>query len=146
MATRVNQLYNKEVTSLLNEYVKVILTSGKTYEGKIVGMNLDTLDLCLSTVKSEEGEFPKVVISGRSVSEIILTKEPFTLLGLVPKLKEAFGDANIEILDNGKLITIFNRVKITVNGVEGVGPIADRASELFKEYLEEYKARTGEEI
>ncbi len=45
-----------EVAALLDKHVIVTTTTGKKYSGTLMGINPDTLSLCLGEAKDEEGK------------------------------------------------------------------------------------------
>ncbi|MEM2419947.1 MAG: small nuclear ribonucleoprotein (Sm), partial [Candidatus Bathyarchaeia archaeon] len=48
--------YYTEVSALVDKSVIVVTTTGKTYNGTLVGINPDNLSLCLADAKDEEGK------------------------------------------------------------------------------------------
>jgi len=99
------------------------------------------LSLCLSDVKDSEGNtYHKVFIYGHNVAEIIEAEEPFNLKALAQKLEKVFPQKGaVKILEEAGIILVFNKIKVTENGVEGEGPLAERVKRIYDEFIEEMK-------
>ena len=131
-----------ELTSLLDKRVVVRTTYGRTFEGVLTGFDHPSLNLSLSDVKTGDNEhFYKVIIRGDVVAEILAREEPLFNVKEFAELLERYFPNLVKVYEETGIIMVSERVKVTENGVEGVGPIAERVRRLFEEYIEERKAK-----
>jgi len=129
-----------EVSSLIDRTVSVVTVDGKTYTGTLVGINPESLSLCLSDVKDQKGQtIPKIVLSGSRVAEILSTEKPFDLKGLAERLERVF-PRMVKLYEKEGFIWVMDRIKVTQDGVvEGSGPAAERVQRVYRQFLQETK-------
>ncbi|MCD6464865.1 Lsm family RNA-binding protein [Candidatus Bathyarchaeota archaeon] len=129
-----------EVSSLVDKTVSVVTVDGKTYTGTLVGINPESLSLCLSEAKNQEGQtIPKIVLSGSRVAEILSTEKPFDLRGLAERLERVF-PRMVKLYEKEGFIWVMDRIKVTQDGVvEGSGPAAERVQRVYRQFLQETK-------
>ncbi|HDO42253.1 MAG TPA: hypothetical protein ENH03_05070 [Candidatus Bathyarchaeota archaeon] len=129
-----------EVSSLVDKTVSVVTVDGKTYVGTLVGINPESLSLCLSEAKNQEGQtIPKIVLSGSRVAEILSTEKPFDLRGLAERLERVF-PRMVKLYEKEGFIWVMDRIKVTQDGVvEGSGPAAERVQRVYRQFLQETK-------
>ncbi len=135
-----------ELASLVGNIVTVKLVDGTTYVGKLIGIDIGdrfTLHMILEDAKSSSGEkYYKVFINGGRISEIISVQRPkfdpeefaefiSTKLSLPP--------GTVRVLKEAKTVLVYDRYKITENGVEGSGGMASKLYSLWEEYMESRK-------
>jgi len=135
-----------ELMGLVNNTVKVKLVDGTVYEGKLVGIDISdrlTLHLLLENAKTGSEEvFYKVFINGSRVSEIIATQKPLfdpeefasfisSKLNLPP--------GTVKVIKEAGTVIVYDRYKISKNGVEGSGGLASKLYSLWEEYMEQRK-------
>ncbi|MHA1608106.1 MAG: Lsm family RNA-binding protein [Candidatus Freyarchaeota archaeon] len=130
----------RELTALVGKTIKVNLEGGKAYIGKLRGYEANSLSLCLTDAKDEEGNtYNKVFIKGERIIEFFQTEESF-LGELYERIRKVFPPGDVEFLEDNNLILVVKKVKVTEKGVEGEGPIARRVKEIFDEFMSERKA------
>ncbi len=129
-----------ELNNLVGKKVEVVLTNGNSYEGILLGFDHPELNIVLGNAKSKKGEsYPRVFIRGSVVAEVralevsLFDPQEFAnyisrKLGIRPDAIRVFPDAGV--------VVVFNSIRVTATGVEGVGPMAARISHALKEYLE----------
>ncbi|MFX0068967.1 MAG: Lsm family RNA-binding protein [Promethearchaeota archaeon] len=128
----------RELVSLLESPVNVIMTSGKTYGGILKGFDANTLSLVLANAKDNEGNLAhRVFINGNNIVELVKTEEPFDLKGLSEELQKIFPPGEVKYLEDARIISILNKIRVTEKGVEGTGPIAERVRKVYDHYFEE---------
>lgn len=135
-----------ELVGLVGNTVKVKLVDGTVYEGKLLGIDVGdrlTLHLVLENAKTTDGEtFYKVFINGSRISEIIAAQRPVfdpeefakfvsTKLNLPP--------GTIRVIKEAKTVIVYDRYRISENGVEGSGGLASKLYSLWEEYMETRK-------
>jgi small nuclear ribonucleoprotein (snRNP)-like protein len=129
-----------EVAALVDKNVIVATTTGKTYSGTLIGINPDTLSLCLAEVKDEEGKIShRVFLNGNVVAQILSVEKPFDLKALAERLEKVF-PTMVKLYEDKGFIWVMDRVKLTEKGVaEGSGPAAERVQKVYEQFISEIK-------
>ncbi|HIE14834.1 TPA: hypothetical protein EYP70_06135 [Candidatus Bathyarchaeota archaeon] len=125
-----------EVATLIDKNVTVMTTDNKRYTGTLVGINPETLSLCLADAKDEKGnELPKIVLSGSVVAQIMAVEKAFDLKGLAERLEKVF-PRMVRLYEKEGFIWVMDRIKVTADGVvEGSGPIAERVQRVYNQFI-----------
>ncbi len=131
------------LSSLIDKKVKIVLQNGKWYEGILTGFDHPALNVMLEEAIDNHGnKYPKVIIRGESISEILATEIPlfdpedfkqYIIHAL--KLKEH----QVKVIPEAGIVEVQGRYKISEKGVEGIGPFAEILHEYFTRYIEERK-------
>jgi small nuclear ribonucleoprotein (snRNP)-like protein len=131
-----------EVTALVDKNVIVGTTAGKTYSGNLIGINPDTLSLCLGAAKDEEGKIlHRVFLNGNVVAQILSVEKPFDLKALADRLEKVF-PTMVRLYEDKGFIWVMDKVKLTEKGVtEGSGPAAERVQKVYELFISEIKAK-----
>ncbi|MCK4633546.1 Lsm family RNA-binding protein [Candidatus Bathyarchaeota archaeon] len=129
-----------EVAALLDKRVTAATTDGKSYTGTLVGINPETMSLCLSEAKGEGGrKLHKVVLSGNVVAYVFAVEKPFDLKALSERLEKVF-PTMVKFYEGQGFIWVMEKVKVTEKGVvEGTGPAAERVQKVFHLFMREMK-------
>jgi len=129
-----------EVAALLDKHVIVTTTTGKKYSGTLMGINPDTLSLCLGEAKDEEGKnLHRVFLNGNVVAQILSVEKPFNLKALADRLEKVF-PTMVKLYEDKGFIWVMDRVKVTEKGVvEGAGPAAERVQRVYEQFISEMK-------
>jgi small nuclear ribonucleoprotein (snRNP)-like protein len=129
-----------EVAGLVDSSVVVVTTTGKTYGGTLVGVNPDSLSLCLADVKAEGDEvLHRVFLNGSVVAEILSVEKPFDLKALSERLEKVF-PTMVRLYEDNGFIWVMDKVKVTEKGVvEGSGPAAERVQSVYEHFIGEIK-------
>jgi small nuclear ribonucleoprotein (snRNP)-like protein len=129
-----------EVAGLVDSSVVVVTTTGKTYGGTLVGVNPDSLSLCLADVKTEEGKvLHRVFLNSSVVAEILSVEKPFDLKALSERLEKVF-PTMVRLYEDNGFIWVMDKVKVTEKGVvEGSGPAAERVQRVYEHFIGEIK-------
>ena len=129
-----------EVAALLDKMVTAATTDGKSYTGTLVGINPETMSLCLSEAKGEGGrKLHKVVLSGNVVAYVFAVEKPFDLKALSERLEKVF-PTMVKFYEGQGFIWVMEKVKVTEKGVvEGTGPAAERVQKVFHLFMREMK-------
>jgi len=127
-----------EVAALLDKSVVVATTDGKSYSGALIGINPDTLSLCLADAKDEKGRtIHRVFLNGSVVAQIFAVEKPFDLKALAERLEKVF-PTMVRLYEDKGFIWVMDKVKVTENGVvEGTGPAAERVQKVYDQFLSE---------
>ncbi len=138
MATVSRKLVS-EITSWQGKRIKVRLIDGRMYEGVVEAIDHPSFNILLSDVVNEKGEkLYKVLIRGQQISEVIIPQqdifnaEEFARV-LQEELKLAPGA--IKVYPEIETVMVFNSIKVTRNGVEGSGPLAQKVYSIFEKYM-----------
>jgi len=130
-----------EVAALADKHVIVATTAGKTFSGTLIGVNPDTLSLCLAEAKDEEGKtLHRVFLNGNVVAQILSVEKPFDLKALADRLEKVF-PTMVRLYEDKGFIWVMDKVKLTEKGVvEGSGPAAERVQKVYEQFISEIKA------
>ena len=136
----VQRKFFAEAASLADKNVIVVTTNGKTFSGTLVGINPDTLSLCLAEAKDEEGKkLHRVLLNGDFVVQILSVEKPFDLEALAGRLEKVF-PTMVKLYEDKGFIWIMDKVKVTEKGVtEGSGPAAERVQRVYDQFVSETK-------
>ena len=129
-----------EITALADRNVVVATTTGKTYSGTLLGINPDTLSLCLSEAKDETGIVShRVFLNGSIVAQILSIEKPFDIKALADRLEKVF-PTMVKLYEDKGFIWVMDKVKVTEKGVaEGSGPAAERVQKVYEQFISEVK-------
>lgn len=129
-----------EVAGLVDSSVVVVTSTGKTYGGTLVGVNPDSLSLCLADVKGEgDAVLHRVFLNGSVVAEILSVEKPFDLKALSERLEKVF-PTMVRLYEDNGFIWVMDKVKVTEKGVvEGSGPAAERVQRVYEHFIGEVK-------
>ncbi|RLE89470.1 MAG: small nuclear ribonucleoprotein (Sm) [Thermoprotei archaeon] len=135
--TTLSKRFNSEIQALLDRHITIVTLNGEKYSGTLVGFNPSTRDLCLANAVNSEGEsFTRLIVYGHSIS-IVYTKEVLLDLKEFAEILEKHFPRMVKYYEEGRVITVMDRIRITEHGVEGTGVMAERIKRLFDVYLKE---------
>ena len=129
-----------EITALVDRSVIVSTTTEKTYSGTLIGINPDTLSLCLAEAKDQEGKtLHRVFLNGNIVAQILSVERPFDIKALADRLEKVF-PTMVRLYEDKGFIWVMDKVKVTEKGVaEGTGPAAERVQKVYEQFISEIK-------
>ena len=129
-----------EVSALIDKTVMVTTVDNKTYTGTLIGMNPESLSLCLADAKDEKGqEIHRVVLSGNVVAQVLAVEKAFDLRGLAERLEKVF-PRMVRLYEKEGFIWVMDKIKVTEEGVvEGSGPAAERVQRVYSQFISEIK-------
>jgi small nuclear ribonucleoprotein (snRNP)-like protein len=130
-----------EIGTFLDRPVMVVTVDGKSYTGNLVGINPDTLSLCLADAKDEKGHvIHRVVLNGGVVAQILAIEKPFDLKALSDRLGKVF-PTMVRLYEDKGFIWVMDKIKVTEKGVvEGTGPAAERVQKVYNQFISETKS------
>lgn len=131
-----------EIAALVDKTVQVSTSNGKSYTGTLVGINPESLSICLSNVRDEKRTFShRIVLNGRIVSQISAVEEPFNLKALAERLEKVF-PTMVRLYEDKGFVWVMEKIKVTEKGVvEGSGPAAERVQRVYDQFVSEMKSR-----
>jgi small nuclear ribonucleoprotein (snRNP)-like protein len=129
-----------EITALVDKNVIVSTAAGKTFSGTLVGINPDTLSLCLGEAKDESGKIlNRVFLNGKVVAQILSVEKPFDIKALADRLEKVF-PTMVKLYEDKGFIWVMDKVKVSEKGVvEGSGPAAERVQKVYDQFISEVK-------
>jgi len=127
-----------EVAALIDTTVTVVTIDNKTYTGTLIGVNPENLNVVIANAEDSKSRvFPRIVISGNTVAQILSTQKAFDLRGLAERLERVF-PRMVKLYEKEGFIWVMDRVKVTEKGVvEGAGPAAERVQRVYSQFLRE---------
>ncbi len=133
--------YFTEIAALADKTVSVITTTGKTFNGTLIGINPDNMSLSIADAKDESGKLlHRVFLNGNVVAQISSAEKPFDLKALSQRLEKVF-PTMVKLYEDQGFIWVMDKVKLTEKGViEGSGPAADRVQKVYQAFMNEVKA------
>lgn len=129
-----------ELSSLIDKTVTVTTLDNKTYTGTLIGLNPDSLSLCLADAKDKKGQLiHRVVLSGNVVAQVLAVEKAFNIRGLAERLEKVF-PRMVRLYEKEGFIWVMDKIKVTENGiVEGSGPAAERVQRVYSQFMSEIK-------
>ncbi len=130
----------RELSALLGSRIEVNTEIGKTYNGILKGYDRNTLSIVLAEAKDNQGTYyHRIFIRGEKINEMIKAEEPFDIKGLYLELEKIFPPGEVEFFEDSRIIRVLKKVRVTEEGVEGEGPLADRIRQVYDKYVLEHK-------
>ena len=138
MSTLSERRFMEELTSMIQKNVMVFTTLGKSYTGILSGVEINTMSICLTNAKDQDGKnIYRIIIYGGVISEIREIEKPFDLKGLAERLERVFPKM-VKVIEDAGVIVVMEKIRVTANGViEGTGPAAERAKKVYEEFIKE---------
>jgi small nuclear ribonucleoprotein (snRNP)-like protein len=134
MAAVTSRRFFEELGLLVGKPVAVFDTTGKSYDGELLGYDSNTLSICLGNVNTERGKSHRVFIAGSSVARILASERPFNLEGLKERLEKVFPNM-VQLIPEARVIIVMGKIRLNETGViEGTGPAADRVRDIFTRF------------
>ncbi|BCU67385.1 Sm ribonucleo [Sulfolobales archaeon HS-7] len=139
-----NRRIVNDIASMLDKQVVVRLISGKEYIGQLTGYDLPSLTLSLTNAKdNNNNSYYKVVINGNSISEILMKTTPLFVPSEFAELVEKtlkLRPGDVKVYEETGVVTIMEKITVTENiGVEGTGPLAQKVTDIYNEYIKKKK-------
>lgn len=131
-----------EVGALVDKIVSVVTVDGKSFMGSLVGVDPDSLNLCLAEAKDDKGRVVhRVVLNGSVVAQILAIEKPFDLKALADRLEKVFPTL-VKLYEDKGFIWVMEKIKVTEKGVvEGSGPAAERVQKVFSQFMSEVRGQ-----
>jgi|BEDMetMinimDraft_2_1075160.scaffolds.fasta_scaffold07946_2 Gemin6 protein. len=132
-----NRVIN-ELLNLVDKEVEVVTVQGKSYKGKIVGIEPESFNVVLSDAKdAENNSYPLIALHGTVVGEIKLLGQYYNLKELADKLEKIFPRL-VSYDESSKIIIVADKIKVHRDGtVEGTGPLADKVRAACNEFFKQ---------
>ncbi len=130
--------FASKLNSIIDKKVRVTLSNGKVYSGKLYAIDYNSLNMILEFASDSDGnEYPLVIINGSDIVEVILEESGFFDAKEFADFIVKHGVARhlIKIHEDLGVVEVGRGIRVTKDGVEGAGPLAQRLFTLYREYL-----------
>ncbi len=138
MSAIASKQFSDELSVLTGKKVKVALSSGVWFEGRVAAYNPSDYSIWLTEAKDKDGNiFDKVFISGRGIDYILVLEAGPDLSKLAERINRVFPNM-VRYVKEADVVLVMDRIRVTKDGVvEGTGPAADRIKKIYEEWLRE---------
>lgn len=96
----------------------------------------------LNAKDNDNNMYYKVIINGNMITEILVKSAPLfdprEFADVITK-ELNLRTTDIKVYEEAGVVTILDRVKVTENGVEGSGPLAQKVYDIFNSYIDKKK-------
>ncbi|BCU70593.1 Sm ribonucleo protein [Stygiolobus caldivivus] len=135
-----------DLNTLIDKTIIVKLSNNKTYSGVLSSFELTPFMISLTNAKdNENNSYYKVIINGSLVTEILVKNAPIfdprEFADLVSK-ELNIRSVDIKVYEEAGIVTILDKIKVSENGVEGSGPLAQKVYDIYNSYIEKKKKGT----
>lgn len=132
-----------DLNTLLDKTIIVKLSNNKTYYGILSSYELSPFMISLTNAKDNENNtYYKVIINGSLITEILVKNAPIfdprEFAELVAK-ELNIRSVDIKVYEEAGIVTILDKIKVSENGVEGSGPLAQKVYDIYNTYIEKKK-------
>lgn len=132
-----------DLNTLIDKTIIVKLSNNKTYSGILSSFELSPFIISLTNAKDNENNtYYKVIINGSVITEILVKNAPIfdprEFAELVAK-ELNIRSADIKVYEEAGIVTILDKIKVSENGVEGSGPLAQKVYDIYNAYIEKKK-------
>ncbi len=127
MSSPAERRFREELALLLQKNVTVNTSTGKIFRGALIGVEFDSLSICMSNATDEKNQtVPKLFLSGNTVLEIRGDKKSFDLKALAERLERLFPRL-VRVVDEAGVIVVMDKIRVSENGIlDGSGHAAER--------------------
>ncbi|MEZ0394373.1 MAG: Lsm family RNA-binding protein [Desulfurococcaceae archaeon] len=129
-----------ELVGLVGKRIHVVLVDGKRYEGVLLGFDHPTMNLLLENAVDDKGNrYPKIIIKGDRVSELVLLEVPlFDPEEFRSLLLRELGipEHLVKVIPEARVVDVQGRYRVSERGVEGTGPLAETLYAFYEKYIE----------
>lgn len=138
MAAIASKRFSDSFSALLDKTVKVYLSNGAFFEGRVTAYNPSDYSLWLSDAKAEDGRvIDRLFVSGKNLVLIEVIEAGPSLEKLAEKLSKVFPNM-VRYIREADVILVMDRIRVTRDGVvEGSGPAAERVQKIYEEWIAE---------
>ncbi|AHC51049.1 Sm ribonucleo [Sulfolobus acidocaldarius SUSAZ] len=139
----VSRRISGDLGSLLDKTIIVKLNNNKVYSGVLSSFEVSPFMISLLNAKDNDNNiYYKVIINGNMITEILVKSAPLfdprEFADVITK-ELNLRTTDIKVYEEAGVVTILDRVKVTENGVEGSGPLAQKVYDIFNSYIDKKK-------
>ncbi|MEM0369295.1 MAG: Lsm family RNA-binding protein [Pyrobaculum sp.] len=123
-----------ELNNTIGREVQVVLQNGEVYKGILYAVD-NQLNIVLANAVSKTGEkYTRIFIMYRYIVHIDSIEKRIDLREFAKFAEKTF-PGMVKYIEETNTVLIGDKVRVSEVGVEGVGPVAERAKRLFDEFL-----------
>jgi small nuclear ribonucleoprotein (snRNP)-like protein len=123
-----------ELNSMIGREVQVVLSTGEVYRGVLHAVD-SQLNIALANAVSKTGErYTRVFVMHRFVVHIDSIERRIDMREFA-KYAERIFPGMVKYIEETNAVVIGDKVRVSEIGVEGAGPLAERARQVFEEFL-----------
>ncbi|MHA2502672.1 MAG: Lsm family RNA-binding protein [Candidatus Kariarchaeaceae archaeon] len=137
MSINLTRNFKNELNTFAGKNVIIETLGGKKVQGVLVGLNTEDMSLILGDAIVNNERHHRIFLSGATIAEIYLGEAPFDLLGLRTELEKVFKKSGVRYFEDTQTLLVMDRYKVTQEGVEGDGPVADRVRRIWNNFSTE---------
>ena len=134
MSINLTRNFKNELNTFAGKNVIIETLDGKKVQGVLVGLNTDDMSLILGDAQIGNERHHRVFLAGSTIAQIYLGEAPFDLLGLRTELEKVFKKSGVRYFEDTQTLLVMDRYKVTQEGVEGDGPVADRVRRIWDKF------------
>ena len=129
-----NKRFVAELNNIIGREVQVVLSNGEVYRGILHAVDTQ-LNIVLSNAVGKTGEkYDRIFIMYRYIIHIDSIQRRIDLREFAKYAEKVF-PGMVKYVEETNTVLIGDKVRVSEIGVEGVGPVAERAKRLFEEFL-----------
>jgi small nuclear ribonucleoprotein (snRNP)-like protein len=129
-----NKRFVAELNNVIGREVQVVLSNGEIYRGILHAVDTQ-LNIVLSNAVGKTGEkYDRIFIMYRYIIHIDSIQRRIDLREFAKYAEKVF-PGMVKYVEETNTVLIGDKVRVSEIGVEGVGPVAERAKRLFEEFL-----------
>ena len=129
-----NKRFVAELNNVIGKEVQVVLSNGEVYRGILHAVDTQ-LNIVLSNAVGKTGErYDRIFIMHRYIIHIDSIQRRIDLREFAKYAEKVF-PGMVKYVEETNTVLIGDKVRVSEIGVEGVGPVAERAKRLFEEFL-----------
>ena len=145
MSINLTRNFKNELNTFAGKNVIIETISGKKIQGVLVGLNTDDMSVILGDATVNNERHHRIFLAGTTIAEVYLGEAPFDLLGLRTELEKVFKKSGVRYFEDTQTLLVMDRYKVTQEGVEGDGPVADRVRRIWDTFRAEFGLSPEEE-
>ncbi|MCE4599212.1 MAG: Lsm family RNA-binding protein [Desulfurococcales archaeon] len=139
LAAEASRRFASKLNNLLDKNVVIKLNNGSLYKGKLSGIDVNTLSIALEEVTdSNNNKWPLVILYGGSITEILVEEESIFNAREFAEYLARYGGIGwhlMKVYDDINVLEVAKTIRVSKDGVEGAGPMAQKIHTLYVEYL-----------
>lgn len=140
MSAIASKRFTDEFSSALDKVVRVTTQKGDRFTGTLIAYNPSDYSLWLEDVKDDKGTtLSKLFIAGSSLAtlEVLEKISGLDLQQLYERIGRVIGSSFVSYHKDAGVILVMDRIRVTKDGVEGTGPLAERVQKIYDEFIRE---------
>ncbi|MEB3846664.1 MAG: Lsm family RNA-binding protein [Desulfurococcales archaeon] len=139
LASEASRRFVARLNGLLGKPVIVNTMRGKTYKGILYGFDSSTLSVVLTSAQDSQGKrHPLVVVMGHNIADILVEESAIFDAKEFAEFIVRYGGIplhQVRVYEDLNIVEVSRTVKVSKDGIEGAGPLAQKIYTLYREYM-----------